>query len=183
MVAKRPPKVQVSWSHVKAKLSDVDRASLVGLLRDLYTASRENRAFLHSRLHLGRDPLEPYKQVIARSLWPDLNKLASVAAAKKAISSYGKASGHAEDTAELMIFFCEQAVGFIREVGLQDEGYFDALLRMYGRALTVAKASQNLRLTEQVERLRRVRELCRDVGYGIFDEMTELLNESRLGSQ
>jgi hypothetical protein len=28
-----------------------------------------------------------------------------------------------------------------------------------------------------------VRELCRDIGYGIFDEMTVLLEESGLGSQ
>lgn len=51
----------------------------------------------------------PYKRTIARSLWPDLNKPVSVAAAKKAISSYNKASGRAEGTAELMVFFCEQA--------------------------------------------------------------------------
>lgn len=183
MAARRPPKAQVAWSQVKAKLSDFDRTGLIALLHDLYAASKENQAFLHSRFGLGRDPLKPYKQVIARSLWPDWDKPASVAAAKKAILDYGKAKGRAEDTVELMIFFCEQAAGFIRDASLQDESYFDALVGMYRRALAAAAASQNPSRAEQVKRLSRVREHCRDIGYGVFDEMTMLLEESGLGSQ
>jgi hypothetical protein len=183
MAAKRPPKAQIAWSQVKAKLSDFDRAGLIALLQDLYAASRENQAFLHSRFGLGEDPLVPYKQVIARALWPDLNKPLSVAAAKKAISGYRKAKGGAEDMAELMIFFCEQAAGFIRDAGLQDESYFDALVRMYGRALAAVAALQNPRRAEKIERLGRVRAACRDVGFGVFGEMTMLLEESGLDSQ
>jgi len=153
MAVRRPPKAQVAWAQVKAKLSDLDRTGLVALLQDLYAASKENQAFLHSRVSSDRNPLEPYKQVIARSLWPDWNKPASIAAAKKAISGYGKAKGRAEDTAELMTFFCEQAAGYLRDAGLQDEGYFDALVLMYGRALAAAAASQNARWGEQVKRL------------------------------
>jgi len=39
---------------------------LITLLHDLYAASKENQAFLCSRFGLGGDPLEPYKQAIAR---------------------------------------------------------------------------------------------------------------------
>lgn len=183
MAAKRPPRAQIAWSQVKAKLSDFDHVGLIALLQDLYAASKENQAFLHSRFGLGRDPLEPYKRVIARSLWPDWNQPASIAAAMMAISGYRKAKGRTEDMAELMIFFCEQAAEFIRDAGLQDEDYFDALVRMYGRALAAVAALQNPGRAEQIERLRRVRELCRDIGYGIFDEMTMLLEESGFGSQ
>ena len=28
-----------------------------------------------------------------------------------------------------MVFYCEQAAGFSNEIGLQDEGYFGALMR------------------------------------------------------
>jgi len=42
-----------------------------------------------------------------------------------------KAIGQAEGLAELMVFYCEWATGFSNDVGLQDEGYFDALLRMW----------------------------------------------------
>jgi len=183
MAATRPPKAQVAWSQLKAKLSDFDRAGLIALLQDLYAASKENQAFPHSRFCLGGDPLEPYKQAIARSLRPDWSKPASVAAAKKAISGYRKANGRAEDMAELMIFFCEQAAGFIRDAGLQDEGYFDALVRMYGRALAALAALQDPTRAEKVERLRRALELCRDIGYGVYDEMTMLLEESSFGRQ
>ena len=37
-----------SWSGVKAKLADVDRAGLIGLVQDLYAASKDNQAFLPS---------------------------------------------------------------------------------------------------------------------------------------
>jgi hypothetical protein len=83
MAARKPPRAQATWSQVKSKLSDFDRAGLLTLLQDLYAASKENQTFLHSRFGLDRDPLEPYKQAIARSLWPDWNKPTSVAAAKK----------------------------------------------------------------------------------------------------
>lgn len=183
MAANKPPRAQIAWSQVKAKLADFDRAGLIALLQDLYAASRDNQAFLHSRFGLGEDPLRPYKETIARALWPDLNKPISVAAAKKAISSYSKASGHAEGTAELMVFFCEQAAGFVHDLGLQDEGYFDALLRMYGRALTAAAALQDAERADKIKRLGQVHALCRGLGYGVYDEMTTLFEEAGLGSQ
>jgi len=156
---------------------------LITLLHDLYFTGWEKLSFVRSRFGRGGDPLESYKRAIARSLWPDWNKPASVAAAKKAISGYRKANGGAEDMAELMIFFCEQAAGFIRDAGLQDESYFDALVRMYGRAFAAVAALQNPRRAEQIERLGGVRALCRDIGYGVFDEMTILLEESGFESQ
>lgn len=38
-----------SWSDLKAKLAALDRSELIALLRDLYAASKENQAFLHTR--------------------------------------------------------------------------------------------------------------------------------------
>jgi len=84
-----------TWSHVKAKLADFDRADLIGLVQDLYAASRDNQAFLHARFGLGDDVLKPYKTAIDRWLWPDVFKHqdTSVAKAKKAIADYKKAVG------------------------------------------------------------------------------------------
>ncbi len=131
-----------SWSDVRAKLADFDRAGLIGLVQDLYAASKENQAFLHARLHLGDDVLKPYKATIDRWLWPDVfkNQDTSVAKAKKAISDYKKAVGQPEGLAELMVFYCERAAGFSNDVGLQDEGYFDALVRMFEQALKAIAA-------------------------------------------
>lgn len=129
-----------TWSDVKAKLADFDRAGLLALAQNLYAASKDNQAFLHARLNLGGDVLKPYKTTIARWLWPDvdMNQDISVAKAKKAIADYKKAIGQPEGVSELMTFYCEQAAGFSNDVGLQDEGFFDALIRMFENALKVS---------------------------------------------
>jgi hypothetical protein len=81
---------------VKAGLREFDRTALLGLLQDLYGASKENQAFLHARLNLGSNPLDPYKAAISRWICPDVfrNQPVSVAKAKKAISDYKKAIGY-----------------------------------------------------------------------------------------
>jgi hypothetical protein len=118
-------KTTLSWSNVKAKLVDFDRAGLLGLVQDLYAASKDNQTFLHARFGLGDDLLKPYKTTIDRWLWPDMfkNQDTSVSKAKRAISDYKKAIGQPEGLAELMVFYCERAAGFSDDVGLQDEGY------------------------------------------------------------
>jgi hypothetical protein len=74
-------------------------------VQNLYAAHKENQAFLHARLGLGEDVLEPYKKTIDRWLWPDvfLRQETSVSRAKQAISDYKKALGDPEGLAELMV--------------------------------------------------------------------------------
>jgi len=172
-------KATPSWSDVKSKLADFDRAALLGLLQDLYAANKDNKTFLHTRLSLGEDVLTPYKITIDRWLWPDVFKhqIASVAKAKKAIADYKKAIGQAEGLAELMVFYCEQASGFSNDIGLQDEGYFDALVLMFEQALkTISNLSEGQR-QPLWERLRVVHRICQNFGYGVSDVMGDLLAE------
>jgi hypothetical protein len=132
----------VTWSDVKSRLADFDRAGLLALVQDLRGASPENRLFLHPRFGLGKDVLQPYKVTLDRWLWPDVfkNQNVSVAKAKKAISDYKKAVGRPEDLAELLVFYCERAAGFSADIGLEDEVFLDALLRMFGEALKTIDA-------------------------------------------
>lgn len=166
-----------SWSAVKARLADLDRAGLIGLIQDLYAASRDNQALLNARFGLGDDVLRPYKATIDRWLWPDVfkNQDTSVAKAKKAIADYKRAIGQPEGLAELAVFFCERAVGFSNDVGLQDEGYFDALVRMFGQALKDADALPEDRRGALIARLSVVRHLGHNLGYGVGDDMDDLL--------
>ena len=126
-------KTTPSWANLRTKLADFDRDRLLGLVQDLYKASKENQSFLHARFALGGDVLKPYKLTIDRWLWPDVikNEPTSVSKAKKAISDYKKAVGQTEGLAELMVFYCERATGFIVDVGLQDENDFDSLVQMF----------------------------------------------------
>jgi hypothetical protein len=167
------------WSDVKTKLGDFDRAGLIGLVQDLYAASKDNQAFLHARFALGADVLKPYKAMIDRWLWPDVfkNQDTSVAKAKKAISDYKKAIGQPEGLAELMVFYCERAAGFSNDVGLQDEGYFDALVRMFEQALKTIDALPEDCKSALMVRLDAVRHISHNFGYGVGDDMDDLLAE------
>ena len=172
-------KITPSWSDVKTKLADFDRAGLLGLVQDLYAASKDNQAFLHTRFGLGGDVLKLYKTTIERWLWPDLFKQqdTSVAKAKKAILDYKKAIGLPEGLAELMVFYCERAASFCDDVALQDEGYFDALVRMFEQAAKQVKILPAERHDVFGARLVVACLHCRDLGYGVYDEVQDILAE------
>jgi hypothetical protein len=165
-----------TWIDVKAALQTFDRAGLLGLLQDLYAGSKDNQAFLHARLSLGHDQLKPYKTMISSWLCPDLmrNQPVSVSKAKKAIAAYKKAIGHPEGLAELSIFYCEEAFSFLESCGMEDEGYFLALIRMYDQAL---KYVSNLPVASRagyIERIDKLRSRGRHVGWGVQDELNSL---------
>lgn len=167
------------WSEVKAKLADFDRSGLIGLIQDLYSANKDNQAFLHARFALGGDVLKPYKATIARWLWPDVfrNQQTSVSKARKAISDYKKAMGQSEGLAELMVFYCEQAAGFSHEVNLQDDAYFDALVRMFEQAMIAIAALPDGQRASFYVRLDAVRRTSHKFGYAVGDSMDYLLVE------
>jgi hypothetical protein len=52
----------------------------------------------------------------------------SASKAKKAIADYKKAVGRADGMAELSIFYCEEAFGFLESCSIEDELYFALLL-------------------------------------------------------
>jgi hypothetical protein len=178
-MAKRKSKSQPTWTDVKAKLEGLDRAGLLGLIQSLYSAHKDNQTFLHARFSLGEGVLEPYKKTIDRWLWPDLFRKqdTSVSQAKRAISDYKKAVGDPEGLAELMVFYCERAAGFCSDVGNDDEGYFDALVRMFEQAIKFANALSVARRDGLVARLERVRDISHEFGYGVEDDMDFLLSK------
>jgi hypothetical protein len=176
MMAAKRTRTAPAWSDIKARLADFDRAGLLGVVQDLYALSKDNRTFLHTRFGLGDDVLEPYKEIIDRWISPNVyrNQETSVSQAKKAIADYKKAAGQPEGLAELMVFFCECAVGFCNGFGYEDEGYFDALLRMFEQALKVSVTLP----AEQRDTMRdRLEDVCHRVefGYGVGDTMETLL--------
>ena len=74
-----------------------------------------------------------------------------------------------------MVFYCERAAGFCSDVGYQDDGYFDALVRMFDQALKlIAQLSASDR-NLLIARLDRVRIISNNFGYGVGDDMDSLL--------
>ena len=153
-----------------------DRTALLGLIQDLYAASKDNQAFLHARLNLGGDPLKPYKAIISRWVCPDIfkNQPVSVAKAKKAIADYKKAIGYPEGMAELSVFYCEEAIAFLRDCSLEDEGYYSALVLMFEQALRRTLSLPESERAHFFERLGGVRDEAQKIGWGVGDAMTEL---------
>ena len=165
-----------TWSDVRAALLDFDSAGLRGLVQDLYTASKDNQAFLHARLGLGHDQLQPFKASISRWISPDLmkNQPISVSKATKAIADYKKAIGRPDGMAELSIFYCEEAFCFLESCSMEDETYFAALIRMYGRSLEILSSLPAAERATYLERLDKLRSRARNVGWGVEEELNGL---------
>lgn len=165
-----------TWSDVKAALLNFDRAGFLGLVQDLYSASEDNQAFLHARLGLGHDQLQPFKARVSNWICPDVmkNQPVSVSKAKRAIADYKKAIGRMDGLAELSIFYCEEAFGFLESCSMEDETYFVALIRMYERSLEYVLSLPPAERATYRERLDKLRSRGRHVGWGVEDELNGL---------
>lgn len=170
-----PKKSKTSWKDVKVKLTDLSDTELIQLIHDLYVSDKNTQHILHARFDLGDDVLGPYKATIHRWLWPDFGQETSVGRAKKAIADYKNAAGQADDLAELMVFYCEQAAGFIDSIALEDETYFDALITMFEHALVTIVTLPLKKAQSYSNRLENIRRICHRFGYGVGDEINELL--------
>ena len=162
---------------------DFDRTGLIVLVQHLYAASKDNKDFVHARFGLGSDVLEPYKAIIDRWAAPDVykNQMYSVAKAKKPIADYRKAAGQAEEIAELTVLYCEQAVAFSSEGGLDDGGgYYDALGRMFELAVKTAMTLPEAQREFFIDRLEDVRRTGEGIGWGLEDDLNELWRRAGL---
>jgi hypothetical protein len=168
-------KSRPTWTAVKAELEDFDRAGLMELVQALYTASKDNQAFMHARFTLGEEPLEPYKATISRHLYPDVfkNQPVSVSKAKKAISDYKKAVGRPEGLAELAIHFCEQGCYFAAEVSMEDESFYHAIMRAYERASILVAAMPAAQREPFAERLAALIPVAGELAWGVQAEFVD----------
>jgi hypothetical protein len=60
-------------------------------------------------------------------------------------------------------------------VGYQDDGYFDALVRMFDQALKIIAQLSASDRNPLIARLDRVRIISHNFGYGVGDDMDSLL--------
>ena len=172
-------KKKPGWSDLKRSLSGLDRPALLGLIQDLYAASTNNQTFLHARFALGEDALEPYKATIRRWVCPDVmrNQDISIAKAKKAISDYRKAIGRPDELVELMVFYCESCMNLLAYCGMDDEGYFNALVRMFEQGLKLIVTLDPSLRVDLINRLDCVRNESHNWGWAVGDELDELMAE------
>ena len=90
------------------------------------------------------------------------------------IADYKKAIGRPEGMAELSIFYCEEAFGFLESCSMEDENYFAALIRMYGWSLEIVSSLPPAERTSYLERLDKLRSRGRNVGWAVEEEFNSL---------
>lgn len=76
--------------------------------------------------------------------------------------------------AELSIFYCEEAIGFLKACGLEDEGYFLALIRMYNKATGIVLQLSPADRAPYVERLNKLRSRASHVGWGVENQLNDI---------
>lgn len=156
-------------------MAGMDKKQLIVLVSDLYRLSKENQTFLHVRFGVGDDPLSPYKKTIEACMYPavDKNKPVQIAKAKQAISSYTKAVGDPRGEAELMTFFVECGNNLTLDLGDIDEAFYDALNRMYLRAIDkVLSLPEEERYGFQ-RRLKAIMTSSSNIGWGYHDRLCD----------
>jgi hypothetical protein len=168
-----------SWSDVKESIVALDRSELIQQIASLYGLSKGNRDFLHARFSIGDDPIGPYKRIIEECMFPDLfkNKPIQISTAKKAINEYSKAVGGAKGEAELMTYFVKCGNRFTVEYGDIGEGFYDALLRMYARAIKKVLSLPDEEQHEFRERLKTIMVSSDGIGWGYHDGLCEQYDE------
>lgn len=167
-----------SWTEIKRKLTPMEQAGLIGLVKDLFDASPENRTFLASRFLADEDrgaALEEYRQRIIAHFFPkrgfgDLN----LREARKQITQYKRASGDVLGTVELMLTYVETGTRLTNTYGDINEGFYNSLISVLMEMVELLKTDAGL---EQYfhfqDRLAALVGNAAEVGWGYADDVSE----------
>jgi len=79
-----------------------------------------------------------------------------------------------------MVFYCEQAIGFSSGIGLDDEGYYNAAVRMFEQALKTVMSLPEAPREAFLDRLEDVRADGQDIGWGVGDDFNALWQRAGL---
>jgi hypothetical protein len=85
-----------------------------------------------------------------------------------------EAIGRPEGLAELSIFYCEEAIGFLESRGMEDESYFAALIRMYEQSLNFVSSLPPAERSTYLDRLDELRSRGKNFGWVVEEEFNRL---------
>jgi hypothetical protein len=71
-------------------------------------------------------------------------------------------------------FIAKRLSVFLESYSMEDESYFAALVRMYGRSLEFVSSLPTAERTTYLERLDKLRSRGRNVGWGVEEELDSL---------
>jgi hypothetical protein len=165
-----------SWAAVKRAFSALDQNAVLQLVQELYELSSTNKDLFHARLHLGGDPIQKYRQIIDKCMYPNADRghPIQIAKAKKAIGEYRKAVGDPRGQIDLMLHFVERGNQFTLDYGDINGPFYDSLISMYEQA---AEAVLDLPDGERQPFRKRLEDLLDasdGMGWGYHDSLCDI---------
>ena len=172
---------QSGWAAVRKKLDAFDRASLLGLVHDLYDATTSNRRFLEARLLSSSTTVEEYRRLVADAVYPDPlgRRHISLRDATATIAEFRRSTGDLSGTLDLMLTFIEAGTDQAADLGYGDDSYFSALERKLD---AVAKSWPDLPPDARAQagkRLDLVRDRAQHIGWGYGDYVADIVGTLR----
>lgn len=175
---------KTSWSQIKARLKNWDKAQLMGLVQDLFDHSQENRDILAARLlrdSIGDKALAPYLNRIEAAFyrkngWPQ--NYVNLKDARSAIREYQRATLDPTGTLELMLIHVETGTEFTCEFGDIDEAFYDSLCSTLRDVKKLLLSEEGRPLYGQVrDRLAELARQTDGMGWGYGDYVGDVVGE------
>lgn len=172
MKSKKP----ATWSNVKASLSSMDRAGLVGVIRDLYEASAANRRFLHARFVPAAATLDEYRDLVEKAVFPDplSQRPIRLRDAAATITDYKRSTGDLAGVVDLLLTFVEAGTEQAADLGYGDDAYFSTLERQLTAAVSLLDALPGQMRGKAQARLIRLAEYQDKIGWGYGDYLADV---------
>lgn len=170
-----------TWSHLKPHLQRLEKADLLGLLRELYGLNADNKVFLATRL-LAATPeeiAEPYRKIICQVFNPDRGHPSlRLSAARKAVNDFKKACRDPLLVIDLMLFCVEQGVICTNTYGDINAPFYNSLLSVYGSAAELAAAIKDPDLIDPFQpRFQDIIRDTRNLGWGFHDGLIDIYTD------
>jgi hypothetical protein len=173
---------QVQWSDIKRTLKGLDRNSLLGLVKDLFGLSEENRTFLSARFvpagKGGRTPIDGFRERIEKEFFPGPGKFGDgkVAPVRKAVREFWKATADARGTLDLTLHGVEQGTAFTSDFGDTDGPFYAGLCALLDEFDKLLRQRDHRVLYPLfAERLRQLREDADGIGWGYGDFVADIV--------
>ena len=169
-------KKPASWSNVKAGLGSLDRAGLVGVIRDLYDASSSNRRFLQARFVPAAGTLDQYRRLVAAAVFPDplSQRPIRLRDASAAIRDYKRSTGDLAGVVDLLLTFLEAGTEQAADLGYGDDAYFGTLERKATEAVSMLETLPVRARAESVARFIQLAKYQDKIGWGYGDFLADV---------
>jgi hypothetical protein len=169
--------VAEGWGKIAKRLKALGTDDLVRLLRDLYSASPDNRRFLRGRLIGSAGNLEDYRTRVAEAVFPDpvSNKPVRLSEAERVVRHFRQATADHVGATDLLLTLVEEGTEQAADLGYGDDKYFTTLLRIL-RSVMEALPGLPSEVRSAFElRLKNVEGRACHLGWGYSDGVRELV--------